>query len=236
MQKPTWNTHRYDVERVEQMCKAVAAANALFRRPQPRANRQRRQPLHEPILDADEQRPHNAMDDTHLIPVALPVPAVDPVPEPVIIDALLMPVIIDTSLMPVALPMPTVDPESQIAVNDTHTMPGDPPMPATQAEQQRTTTSAAIESPTLAPFQLAEERLVESPPDVPTATPQVGQLLAPPVEPTMKASMVQTTIDPLETEPLAGPDVAAPYIEYVWTHHQVALKTTQSFFSQLKGG
>ncbi|KAH9104150.1 hypothetical protein AeMF1_019673 [Aphanomyces euteiches] len=95
MQKPTWNTHRYDVDRVEQMRKAVAAANALFQRPQPRANHQRRQPRHEPILDADAQRPHNVADDAHLMPLALLVPAVDPEP-----------VILDTHLIPVALHRP----------------------------------------------------------------------------------------------------------------------------------
>ncbi|KAG9413540.1 hypothetical protein AC1031_012768 [Aphanomyces cochlioides] len=179
------------------------------------------------------------MDDAHLMLVALLVPAVDPVPEPVIIDTHLMPValpmpavdpvpepvIIDTHLMPVALPLPTVDPEPQM--DDTHTMPGDPCMPATQAEQQRTTISTAIASPATAPFQLTEGRLVESPPDVPTAAPQVGQLLAPPVDPSMKDAVVQTTTQPLKTRPRAGPGVAAPYIAYVWTHHQVALKTTQ---------
>ncbi|KAG9410622.1 hypothetical protein AC1031_018643 [Aphanomyces cochlioides] len=127
MQKPTWNTHRYDVDRVEQMRKAVAAANALFRRPQPRANHQRRQPRHEPILDADAQRPHNAMDDTHLMPVALPVPAIDPVPESAIND---------THLTLVALPTPAVDHESHIAVNDTRTMLVALPMPAVDPESQ----------------------------------------------------------------------------------------------------
>ncbi|CAK4768006.1 unnamed protein product [Aphanomyces euteiches] len=53
------------------------------------------------------------MDDAHLMPVALFMPAVHPAPEP--------PFINDTHIMPVAPAMPEVDPDSQIAV-DTHTM------------------------------------------------------------------------------------------------------------------
>ncbi|KAH9100069.1 hypothetical protein Ae201684P_019070 [Aphanomyces euteiches] len=188
MQKPTWNTHRYDVDR-----------------PQPRVNHQRRQPRHEPILDADAQRPHNVADDAHLMTLALLVPAVDPVP-----------VILDTHLIPVALHRPAVDPESH--VNETHMMAGDPSMPAAQREQQRTAT--VIASPAKDPLQLGQ--LVACPVDFPTAAPPVGQLL--PVEPTSDS---ETTTQPLKTTRRAGPGVAAPYIAYVWTHHQVALKTTQ---------
>ncbi|CAK4676786.1 unnamed protein product [Aphanomyces euteiches] len=87
-------------------------------------------------------------------------------------------------------------------------------MPAAPREQQRTAT--VIAAPAEDPLQLGQ--LVACPVDFPTAAPPpVGQLL--PVEPT---SMKETTTQPLKTRRRAG--VAAPYIAYVWTHHQVALK------------
>ncbi|CAK4731740.1 unnamed protein product [Aphanomyces euteiches] len=86
------------------------------------------------------------MNDAHLMHMALPMPTVDLVPEPVIVG---------THLISVALPLRTVDPQQQI--DDMHTMPGDPRMPATQAEQQRTTISTNIASPAIASFQLTEK-------------------------------------------------------------------------------
>ncbi|KAG9410799.1 hypothetical protein AC1031_018823 [Aphanomyces cochlioides] len=214
MQKPTWNLHRYNVEQVDQMRRAVAAANALFQRPQRRPHRPRRQPRHEPLPTVDADAPHNVINDTNAMPAA---PAVDPVPEPGIND---------THIMPVALPMPAVDPESQIADIDTHTRLASLPMPATQGVQQcPSAIPCVIASRPKASFQLGQ--LVECPVDFPTAAPQVGQLLAPPVEPSMKDSVVETTTQPRKTRRRAGPGVAAPYIAYVCTHHQVALKTTQ---------
>ncbi|KAG9405827.1 hypothetical protein AC1031_003747 [Aphanomyces cochlioides] len=201
------------------MRRAVAAANALFQRPQRRPNRPRRQPRHEPLptVDAHAQRPHNVTNDMNAMPAAPAMPAVDPVPEPGIND---------THIMPVDLPMPAVDPESEIADIDTHTRLAALPMPATQGVQQcPSAIPCVIASRPKASFQLGQ--LVECPVDFPTAAPLVGQLLAPPLEPSMKDSVVETTTQPLNTRPRAGPGVAAPNIAYVWTHHQVALKTTQ---------
>ncbi|KAG9417015.1 hypothetical protein AC1031_001403 [Aphanomyces cochlioides] len=56
----------------------------------------------------------------------------------------------------------------------------------------------------------------------------VVQVLVPPVGPSVKDSVVQTTTQPLDkTKPRAAiaPGVAATYISNLWMHHHVVMKT-----------